>query len=308
MSRGHTGRFSDELVWVALNGALVPPERATVSVLDRGFLYGDGVFETIRTYRGVPFRLREHAERLAWSADRVGMDLPLTVPDIVGEVGALVREVQSLLPRSTELVARLMVTRGEGPLGLDPAGASDPLRVLIVQPFRGLPSQAYREGVDVVCFPTHRPSDAALGAKVQNYLESILALRHARQAGAHEALIVSGDGCVIEGTTSNVLYVRGDELVTPPDYETLLPGITRRIVLDLAQRVELRVRQQRTSPADLAAADEVFLTSTLRELLPVVRIDGHLIAEGRPGPMTRRLQEQFRESEGLPGPAPWEDA
>jgi branched-chain amino acid aminotransferase len=281
-------------VWVAIDGALVPSERAVVSVLDRGFLYGDAVFETVRTYDGVPFMLAEHLERLAWSAERVGIELPLPPSELTAEVQRLLREVASS-GGPAELTARVMVTRGQGPLGLDPAGATDPRRVVLIQPFQGLPDSAYEHGVDAVTYATHRPSDSARGAKVANYLESILAIRHARASGAHEALILTGDGFVIEGTTSNVFAIHGDELWSPPDYESLLPGITRRLLLELAPSLGLGVVLRRLEPHDLVGADEVILTSTIREVVPVVRIDGHQIAAGRPGRWARQLLEAFRQ-------------
>jgi branched-chain amino acid aminotransferase len=291
---------------VAIDGVLVDPSAATVSVYDRGFLYGDSVFETVRTYGGVPFRLKEHVERLAWSAERVLMNLPLTVADTVGEVGRVVREILERAPEGTELVARIMITRGEGPLGLDPTEATHPRRVMLVQRLSPLSSASYTKGVTVATFATFRPSDVARGAKVGNYLESILAIRHARSAGAHEALIVTGDGHVVEGTTSNVFAIVGGDLLTPPAYESLLPGITRALVIEAAPDAGLTAVERRLSPEDLASADEVLLTSTVRELLPVVGIDGHVVGTGRPGPRTRALHEAFRRREGIVGPAPWE--
>ncbi len=280
-------------VWVAIDGALVPPDRAVVSVLDRGFLYGDAVFETVRTYVGRAFMLAEHLERLAWSAERVAIELPWSPAELTVEVTRLLEEVRAIAGPG-ELTARVMVTRGEGPLGLDPSGATQPRRVVLLQPFKGLAAAAYDDGVEAVTYATHRPSDSARGAKVANYLESILAIRHARASGAHEALILTGDGFVIEGTTSNVFAIHGSELVSPPDYESLLPGITRRMVLELAPALGLGVVLRRLEPHDLVSADEVLLTSTIREIVPVVRVDGHQIASGRPGLWSRKLLEAFR--------------
>lgn len=296
----------DTDILVAIDGALV--ERPTISVFDRGFLYGDSVFETTRSYGGAPFRLPEHLARLAWSANKLGFELPLTVADLIGEVGGLLRIAQARAPHtaSGEWVLRLMVTRGEGPFGLDPSGAHDPRRILFMQPLRPLDARLYREGVSVLSVSTFRPSDAARGAKVGNYLESILALKQARAVGAHEALILSHDGCVVEGTTSNVFAVREGKLVTPPPTETLLPGITRALVMEAASSLGLEVVERRMAPEDLAGAGEAFITSTIRELLPVVNIDGHVIGDGQVGPTTRELHRTFREREGFSGPHPWE--
>jgi len=283
---------SSSATWVAIEGVLVPSERALVSIFDRGFLYGDSVFETVRTYDGTPFMLTEHLERLAWSAERTAMTLPVPVEELVSEVSAQIREVGARL--ACDVTARVMVTRGEGALGLDPSGATTPRRYVIFSRFKSLPPEWYDAGVAVVSYSTHRPSDAARGAKVANYLESILAIRHARDLGAHEAIVLTGDGHVVEGTTSNVLAVSCGDLLTPPDYETFLPGITRRVVLELAAGLGLRVVARRLEPADLAAADEVFLTSTIREVLPVASVDGHQIGDGVPGPKTRELAAAFR--------------
>lgn len=290
-------------VRVAIDGKLVASP--SISVFDRGFLYGDSVFETTRTYDGLPFRLVEHIERLAWSAAKLGFDLPLTVSDFAGEIEGLIAVARERDP-GVDLVVRQMVTRGEGPLGLDPAGSRDPRRVVFIHPLRGLPKSIYTEGVAVVCVSTFRPSDAARGAKVGNYLESILALKEARASGAHEALILSHDGCLVEGTTSNVFALSGRQLLTPPVTETLLPGITRALVIAAAKSLSLEVIERRMDPRDLASADEAFLTSTIREVVPVVTSDGVAIGAGKPGPLTRTIHSAFRQREGLPGPQPWE--
>jgi branched-chain amino acid aminotransferase len=293
---------SNDEILVAVDGTLA--DRPTISVFDRGFLYGDSVFETTRSYGGVPFRLAEHLARLAWSAEKLGFELPLTVADLVGEVGALLRVAQDRT--AGEWVLRLMVTRGEGPFGLDSSGAHDPRRILFIQPLRPLDARLYREGISVLSVSTFRPSDAARGAKVGNYLESILALKQAKAAGAHEALILSHDSFVVEGTTSNVFAVREGKLVTPPPTETLLPGITRALVMEAARSLGLEVVERRMTPEDLANADEAFITSTIREVMPVVSIDGATIGDGGAGLTTRNLHRAFRDREGFPGPHPWE--
>lgn len=288
---------------VAIDGELIDPTKATISVFDRGFLYGDSIFDTTRTYGGVLFKLKEHVERLSRSADKMGFALPLTIADMIGEVTSLVGRVRARDPQK-ELIARLMVTRGEGPFGLDPEGASNPRRILFITPLKMPAPEAYRSGIDVTTYATFRPSDAAMGAKVGNYLESVLAIRAARGHGAHEAIILSHDGHVVEGTTTNIFAIHGDELLTPPTTETLLPGITRAGVIEVAASVGLKVVERRMTPIDVASADEAFITSSIRELLPVARIDGHPIASSS-GPKTRALHEAFRAANKLAGPAPW---
>jgi branched-chain amino acid aminotransferase len=286
----------------SIDGTLHAPDEARVSVYDRGFLYGDSVFETIRTYGGEPFALADHLARLARSAERVGIDLPISAADFGMEIRLAVRAA-----RNPESYARAMLTRGSGPLGLDPSLALAPLRVILVEPLVLPPASAYRDGVKVVTVRTVRAADAAQGAKVGNYLASLLALKHAKGQGAHEALILDGAGRVVEGTTSNVFLVQGGDLVTPPEEAGILPGITRAHLLEVAAELRCAVRQEPVTPADLAAADEVFITSSLREIIPVVRVDDVVVGGGRPGRVTRALHAAFRARVGLGGaPMPWE--
>jgi branched-chain amino acid aminotransferase len=288
---------------VSIDGAHLGPENAKVSVYDRGFLYGDSVFETIRTYGGEPFALAEHMARLARSAERVAIPMPISAAEFAMEVRLAVRAAKN--PEST---ARAMLTRGSGKVGLDPALAASPLRVILVEPLEPLPSAVYRDGVAVITIRTERASDAAQGAaKVGNYLGSLLALREARARGAHEALILDAQGRVVEGTTSNVFVVRGGELFTPPAEAGILLGITRAHILELAHELGRLVHQVPLGPVELAAADEVFVCSSIREIVPVVRVDERQVGDGRPGPVTHALHAAFRTRVGL-GAArmPWE--
>jgi branched-chain amino acid aminotransferase len=288
---------------VMINGKSVAPEQATISVFDRGFLYGDAVFETIRTYHGVPFALDAHMRRLSWSASRVYIPLPVGLDVIAHEV----REATSLA-HNPESYIRVMITRGTGEtLGLDPQLAQQPVRVIIVGPLHPPPAEAYERGVSVIAFRTQRLADAtaAAGAKVANYLVAVLAMHDARAAGAAEALIVDGHGNVIEGASSNVFAVRGSLLTTPPEDAGILPGITRARILDVAADLGIKVQFAPLPLAELAHVDELFICSSIRELLPVVRVDGQQIGDGQPGPLTRTLLRGFREKNnrnmGLPG-------
>src|SRR6185437_535272 len=286
----------------SIDGALSQPDEAKVSVYDRGFLYGDSVFETIRTYAGEPFALDEHMARLARSAAKVGIAMPLPPADFGMEVRRAVRAA-----RNPESSARIMLTRGSGPLGLDPALAAAPLRVVLVEPLAPPPAALYRDGVAVVTVRTERAADAAQGAKVGNYLASMLALKEAKSRGAHEALILDTAGHVVEGTTSNVFVVRRGEITTPPEQANILPGITRAHLLDVAAELGRPVHLAALTPADLASADEVFISSSLREVLSVVRVDDRPVGGGRPGPVTRALHAAFRARVGLGGePMPWD--
>ena len=286
----------------SIDGTILPSEEARVSVYDRGFLYGDSVFETIRTYGGEPFALAEHLARLQRSADLVGISMPISAADFGMEIRKAIRAA-----RNPESSARAMLTRGSGPLGLDPALAGAPLRVVLVEPLTPPAAALYRDGVSVITVRTARSADAAHGAKVGNYLASLLALKLAKDAGAHEAIVLDATGQVIEGTTSNVFIVRGGVLLTPPLDTGALPGITRAHLLDVAAETGRAVRCEPLRPDDLTSADEVFLSSSIREIMPVVRVDDHPIGDGRPGPTTRALHAAFRARAGLAAePMPWE--
>jgi branched-chain amino acid aminotransferase len=274
-----------------LNGRVTPPETAAISVYDRGFLYGDSVFETIRTYGGKPFALGEHLARLERSAERVFIPLPVPAETLAAEV-----KEGLLLAGNAESSVRIMLTRGTGPLGLDPDLAEHPSRVVLVEPFVPPPPEAYEKGIEAIVVHAARAADAtpAAGAKVANYLTSLLAIREARRRGAAEAFIVDARGSVLEGTTSNVFFVKGGELVTPPENAGILAGITRAHVLRAAEEIGVKTSLRDVGEAELLAADELFISSTLREILPVVRLDAKTIGSGRPGPVTRRLHEAFK--------------
>lgn len=278
------------MVWI--DGQRVAPSEARVSVFDRGFLYGDSVFETIRTYGGKPFALREHVERLAWSAGRVFIDLPVSNDQLCSEVEEATRDAGY-----PESYLRLMLTRGVGAMGLDPGAAEHPLRVLIVAPLVSPAPEAYRDGVSVITYATQRVGDAtgAAGAKVGNYLVAVLAMREARKVGAVEALIVDHEGRIIEGSTSNVFVVKGGRLYTPSESDGILPGITRARVLDVARDLGFEVELGPLTRHTVEGADELFISSSIRELLPVVRMDGLVVGSGKPGRVTQALHAAFRE-------------
>jgi branched-chain amino acid aminotransferase len=277
---------------VMIDGQVVPSDQACVSVFDRGFLYGDSVFETLRTYGGVPFELDAHMQRIARSAARVLITLPLPLETLRAEVLAAVRQAGN-----PEAYVRVMVSRGQGEMDLAPDGANHPLRVMIVGPLRPPPPEAYREGVAVITYRTQRVADAtdAVGAKVANYLVSVLALRRAREVGAVEALVVDGNDCVVEGATSNAFAVIDDQLVTPPEEAGILMGITRARVLQVARQLGMSPQLRPLGLAEVGSAQEMFISSSIRELLPVVRVDATPVGSGEPGPVTRRLLHAFRE-------------
>lgn len=292
---------SEELV-VMIDGQIVPSERACVSVLDRGFLYGDSVFEVMRAYDKRVYAMREHTERLFRSAGLVHIELAADVEQVIEEVS---RAVEASPYR--DVIVRVHVTRGVAPLGLDPTPARGALRVAIVAPVHPPSFEDYRDGIAVTTHRTERAADntEAAGAKVANYLVSLLALREARASGAKEAIIVDGRGRVLEGASSNVFVVKAGVVHTPPATEGILPGITRASIFRAAESLGVLLRITTLTRGDLTEADEVFITSTVREVLPVVQVDGQGVGEGKPGPITRSLHRRFCEYTGATG-VPWE--
>jgi branched-chain amino acid aminotransferase len=289
---------------VLIDGVVLGPDDAKVSVYDRGFLFGDAVFEVLRTYGGALFAFDEHFARLKRSAARVFIDVPVDDVTLRGEV-----ERGIAAARNEESNVRIVLTRGVGPVALDPGTASCPLRVILVEPIAPPPRELYEAGIAAITIRTQRSADGtvAAGAKVTNYLESLLAVREAKAQGAQEALIVDGRGEVVEGATSNVFVVKGGRLATPPEDAGILAGITRAHVLEVAGAAGIGVDEKRLRPESLYEADEVFITSSIRELLPVVRVDGRTIGSGVPGPIARLVHRAFRTAVGVGDrPMPWE--
>jgi branched-chain amino acid aminotransferase len=278
-------------VLVVLDGQRCPPGEPVVSVFDRGFLYGDSVFETLRTYDGVAFALDEHLSRLERSAERVFIRMPLTRAELAAEVRDAIA-----VAGNAESYVRLMITRGEGPLGLDPALADRPRRVIIVMPLQPPAPEQYERGIAACSYRTERVVDAtsAQGAKIGNYLISVLAMQQARQANAIEALIVDGRGRILEGASSNVFAVERGRLITPPVEAGILAGITRAHLLELAPQLGIAVELRPIELDAAYAADELLISSSIRELLAVVRLDQRVIGAGVPGPVFRTLLSAFR--------------
>ncbi len=278
-------------MWIYLNDKFVPKEDAVVSVFDHGFLYGDGVYETLRAYRGRIFMLAEHLARLERSASLIQLPLPIGLDSLAD----LLRES---LDRNQlrEAYLRVTISRGAGEIGLDPALCKRPTLVVITLPFQPYPESFYTQGVAVIVAKTRRNAPEALPpqAKSLNFLNNVLAKLEAIEAGAHDALMLNQQDEVTEGTTSNVFVVQGARLRTPAVECGILDGITRSLVLRLARELGIPTEETRLTVDDLIRADECFLTNTTQEILPVTRVDGGAIGGGRPGPLTRRLHGLFR--------------
>ncbi len=275
---------------IYLNGELVPEADAKVSVFDHGLLYGDGVFEGIRVYGGSVFLLREHIERLYASAKAIDLALPTPPAEMLRAV------VETCRANNTrDGYVRLVVTRGVGTLGLNPYRCDRPQVIIIAAAIQLYPEECYRSGLKIVTVGTVRNAPEAVNPRIKslNYLNNILAKIEAINAGVEEALMLNPDGFVAEATGDNVFYIRGDTLLTPPPSEGCLEGITRNAVMRLAREAGMEVREPRVSRYDLYTADEVFLTGTAAELIPVVEIDRRSIGGGVPGPRTLDLLQRF---------------
>lgn len=259
--------------------------------MDRGFLYGDSAFEVIRTYGGQPFALGAHLRRLRASCEV--LQIGIEVDD-----ATLKREVAAGLDSAgnPESYVRLIVTRGVTDIGLAMGSTVTSRRILVVLPFPEQAAWMYEEGVEIATVTTVRALDGtvAAGAKASNYLPNILSLATARARGGYEALSVAGGGEILEGATSNLFLVTAGRVRTPPLALGILDGITRRLVIAAASDEGLDFAEELLFPPDLYGADEAFITSSLREVVPVVRADGAMIGDGRPGPITRRLHRAFQ--------------
>ncbi len=277
---------------IYLNGQLVPKEQAVVSVFDHGFLYGDGIFEGIRIYDGVIFRLQEHLERLYESAKSILLTIPM---DFAEMKDAVVGTVRANGLRDGYI--RLVVSRGPGDLGLDPRNCTTANVVIIADTIQLFPRELYEQGLKIVTVPTRRNSPSSLNPQIKslNYLNSILVKIEAANAGVLEALTINGDGYVCEGSGDNVFIVKRGKVLTPPTYLGALDGITRRSIMDLCDQLGLTLEESPFTRHDVYVADECFLTGTAAELIPVVEVDKRQIGTGKPGEVTKRLHQAFHD-------------
>ena len=274
-----------------------------MSVFDHGLLYGDGVFEGIRSYDGLIFKLREHIDRLFESAHTIMLKVPMSKEALIGVVKQSLR-VNTL----HNAYIRLVVTRGVGDLGLDPRKCTRPTVFVITDKIQLYPKKLYDQGLALITVATQRNVPEALNPQIKslNYLNNILAKIEAINAGYEEAIMLSHSGYVTECTGENIFLVKDKQLITPPPYIGVLRGITRRTVMELGVRLpapvtkgqagqRLDVREELLTRHDLFNADECFLTGTAAEIVPVVKIDGRVIGTGKPGPVTKKLQQGFRQ-------------
>ncbi len=276
---------------VYINGTFVPQDDAKISVFDHGLLYGDGVFEGLRSYRGKIFRLREHIVRLYESAKAIWLEIPMSQDEMCDAVNDAVR-----VNKIDDGYVRLVVTRGAGTLGLDPNRCSNPQVIIIADAISLYPKELYEKGLEIVTVSVQRNHPAALSARIKslNYLNNILAKIEGLQAGCIEALMLNHKGEVAECTGDNIFLVHRGVLLTPSLEAGILAGVTREAVIELAGDAGIAVREGPLIKHDVYIADECFLSGTAAEIVPVVRVDSRTIGTGKPGPVTRDLEKRFK--------------
>ena len=275
---------------VFMNGTLVSENDAKVSVFDHGLLYGDGVFEGLRSYGGQVFRLDAHIDRLWESAKAICLEIPMSKKEVSSAVSATLEANQLV-----DGYVRLVVTRGAGSLGLDPNRTSHPQVIVIADTITLYPREFYDKGLSIITASTQRTHSAALSPRIKslNYLNNIMAKLEGLRAGCVEALMLNHKGEVAECTGDNIFVVRSGTLFTPPSDAGILEGITRGAVIELAGAAKIDCHEKTLVRHDLYTADECFLTGTAAEVIPVVEIDSRSIGNGIPGPITKRLTADF---------------
>ncbi len=275
---------------IYLNGKLVPPSKAVISVFDHGFLYGDGIYETFRLYNTVVFKIREHIDRLFRSASMIGLKIPKPPESIAEAVYETVRA-----NKHKEAVIRITVSRGPGPLGLDPDLCVKPTLVIMSNPFKPYPAQYYKKGLKISIVNTRRNYSKALDPQIKslNFLNNILAKREAKESRAHEAVMLNYRGYVTEGTVSNIFFVKDNILCTPSVKAGILGGITRNIILEIARENNILYKEGLFRADDVYSAQEIILSNTSMEVMPVSQIDDVQLKHG-PGAITKALHRAYR--------------
>ncbi len=276
---------------VFIDGKYCEEQDAKVSVFDHGLLYGDGVFEGIRAYNGRVFKLREHIDRLFYSAKAILLDIPMSHAELMQATVESCRQNNLL-----DGYIRLVVTRGIGTLGLNPNKCKRGSVIIIADKIQVYPPEMYENGMAIVTVATTRNLHSALNPAIKslNYLNNILAKIEANNAGVEEAIMLNSEGFVAECTADNIFLVKANQLLTPPLSAGALYGITRGTVMNLARADGMPVSEPNLTRYDVFNADECFLTGTGAELIPVIKVDGRVIGTGKPGPVTRQLIEKYR--------------
>jgi branched-chain amino acid aminotransferase len=276
---------------IYINGTFYDKENAKISVYDHGLLYGDGIFEGMRSYSGKVFRLSEHMDRLYESARAICLQIPISKEQMEADVIETLRQ-----NNLSDAYIRLVVTRGAGSLGLDPNRTSNPQVIIIADHIALYPAEYYETGLKIITASTIRNHPAALSPRVKslNYLNNIMAKIEGQQAGCVEALMLNHKGEVAECTGDNIFIIKREQLLTPPKDAGILEGITRNAVLGLARSLGIPAQEITLTRHDLLVADECFLTGSAAEVIPVISIDGRPIGDGKVGPITKKLMTEFK--------------
>ncbi len=281
---------------VFVNGTITRAQDAVVPVFDHGFLYGEGVYETLRTYRAIPFLFPPHMARMRHSAALMALDVPYTNDQMAAHIQQTTQTYVQHFGAVTDTYIRILLTRGVGGLTYSPDACPTPTLVIIVKPFPEPPEHTFTKGIRVSLVSIRRNHPEALNPAIKsnNLLNNALAMQEALRRGADEALMLNQSGHVVECSQSNFFIVKNRRLRTAPLGAGLLPGITREFVMGLARDLGIGVSETDYTAADVQTADEAFITGTTREVTPVVAIDSHAIGTGAPGPITLRLLTEFR--------------
>jgi branched-chain amino acid aminotransferase len=281
---------------VYVNGKIAPADQAVVPVFDHGFVYGEGVYETMRTYNRVPFLFERHMRRLRQSSERIALDVPFdddTMLSWIERTAAAAGELQ-------EAYVRVLHTRGVGDLTYDLRSTPAPTTVIIVKPFEAYPPRVYDSGIRVALVDMLRNHPRSVNPiiKSNNLMNNALAMQEAYRSGAEEGLMCNYRGELTECSQSNFFLVRDGAALTPASDAGLLEGVTRAFLFELGREIGIDVREETLYPKDLETADEMFITSTTRELSPVVNVDGRAIGSGKPGPITKKLTALYQQRAG----------
>ncbi len=285
---------------VYIDGEFLPQEEAKISVFDHGLLYGDGVFEGIRSYHGRVFKLDEHLQRLYDSAKAIMLKIPMSIENMEEAVLETLRRNQL-----RDAYIRLVVTRGVGDLGLDPDKCPVPTIFIIADKITLYPPNFYEDGLEIITVSVRRNYAEAISPRIKslNYLNNILAKIEGKQAGVEEVLMLNAEGYVVECSGDNIFFVKDNVIVTPPTHLGILEGVTRNTAIDLARELGITVEEKVFTRHDLYTADECFLTGTAAEVIPVVKIDQRIVGNGSPGIVTQKLIEEFHHVTNVLGTA-----
>ena len=277
---------------IYIDGKFYPKEEAKVSVFDHGYLYGDGIYETLRAYNGKVFEIEKHIKRLFQSASKMSLKLPLDENGFHKAINDSVRENDL-----KEAYIRVSVSRGVGEIGLDPDLCPEPTTVIIAKQFNSYPPEMFEKGVKVAVVNTRRNHPECLDPSIKstNCLNTIFAKMEAKRAGAYEGILLNHSNMVAEGTVSNIFIVKSGNILTPPLMAGILEGVTRDLVLKLAKDAGITLYEEMFTEVQLWQADEAFITNTTMEVMPVTKVDDHVIAGGKPGAVTTKLMAAYRQ-------------